>query len=251
MCIFRFTLLLGLIVCATSQAKAQQPDAIRYYDIDWQETGPDKARYIKAYFFALDNQNEGKIITKSTEGRLLSDVDYLDIKKSQKHGPALYYDTLGRIRAKEIYHNGKKHGPLESYYPDGTNRRFDIYEEDEMILGRCFSTIGADTAYYIYQRMPTFPGGDQKLIEFMAKNTKYPPYAREKNITGIVIIGFFVSSSGQIEQPELRKSVDESLDLEAMRVVKLMQKKATWIPAISEGMHVSVHYNLPFRFSLK
>lgn len=249
--LLRFTLLLGLILITSNQLVAQQADDIRYYDVNLIETGPDKAYYIKSYFFAPDNKNEGKIITKKTGGQLVSDIDFGDISKGQKHGIALYYDSLGNISAKEIYHWGKKHGPLESFYPNGQRRRYDIYENDELISGQCFSTTGADTPYYVYQQMPSFPGGDAMLLAFMAKHTKYPPYARENSITGIVIIGFVVNSSGKIEQIQLRKSIDESLDGEAMRVVKLMQKKVRWSPGIAEGEKVNVQYNLPFRFSLR
>lgn len=247
----RLFLLSSVMILLGFTSQAQQADEVRYFDKNWVETGPDKAYYSKSYFFAVDNQNEGKVITRSNEGRLISDIDFIDIKKLEKHGIALYYDTLGQLTAKEIYHHGKKHGPLESYYQNGQKRRYDLYENDSLISGQCFSTTGADTAYYVYLQMASFPGGDQKLLEFMAKNTKYPPYARENSITGIVIIGFVVNTQGRLEQLKVEKSVDESLDMEAMRVVELMQKKVIWSAGISEGEKVNVQYNLPFRFSLR
>lgn len=244
-------LFLLFFILGSLDVLAQTADEIRYFDAQNKETTKDSAHTIKSYFYAFDSQNEGKIITTTANGRLISDIDYLDIKKGELHGVSLSYDTLGRLQAKEIYHKGKKNGPMESYYPNGQRRRYDLYEDDELISGRCFTATGEDTTYFVYREMPEFPGGDQKLLEFMAKNTKYPPLARENNKQGIVIITFKITSTGTMEQLEVLRTVDESLGQEALRVVEMMAQKVRWKPGILEGEKVDVQYNLPFRFSLR
>ncbi|MBM3446519.1 MAG: DUF1566 domain-containing protein, partial [Bacteroidetes bacterium] len=44
--------------------------------------------------------------------------------------------------------------------------------------------------FNVVEEMPSFPGGDQELLKFMAENTKYPPLARENGLQGIVVVTF-------------------------------------------------------------
>jgi protein TonB len=102
--------------------------------------------------------------------------------------------------------------------------------------------------FTIVEDMPTFPGGDQALLEYMAKNTKYPPLARENGLQGIVVVTFVVDKNGNINNVQVLRGIGGGCDEEAIRVVKSMP---SWKPGKQRGMPVSVQYNLPFRFSLR
>lgn len=97
--------------------------------------------------------------------------------------------------------------------------------------------------------MPVFAGGDQEIINFIAKNTTYPEKAKEKNITGKVIVRFVVEKDGTVTGAEVLKSVDPLLDAEALRVVSSLPKFEK--PGIKDGKAVSVYYMIPISFALQ
>ena len=98
--------------------------------------------------------------------------------------------------------------------------------------------------------LPQFPGGDNKLIEFVSSNIKYPARAKKKGNVGTSYISFIIKKTGEVASIKTYKGIPgcASCDEEAMRVVKLMPK---WIPGKQEGKSVDVQYILPVKFSLK
>lgn len=94
---------------------------------------------------------------------------------------------------------------------------------------------------------PSFPGGDAEFANFIKSNIVYPELASEMGEQGIVYVKFVVNRDGSIEQVSIRQSVTESLDKEAMRVVK---KMPNWIPGEQGGKKVRVSYTLPISFRL-
>ena len=97
------------------------------------------------------------------------------------------------------------------------------------------------------ESMPSFPGGKAALLQFLSKTIKYPVSAEINKIQGRVIVGFYVEADGTLTDIEVKKSVDPSLDEEAVRVVKSMPK---WIPGQKDGIPVGVQYFLPVTFRL-
>ena len=100
----------------------------------------------------------------------------------------------------------------------------------------------------VVEQMPQFPGGPNALFEYLSKNIKYPVVAEENGIQGRVIVTFVVERDGSITDVKVAKSVDPSLDKEAMRVVKSMPH---WIPGKQNGSAVRVKYTLPVTFRLQ
>lgn len=96
--------------------------------------------------------------------------------------------------------------------------------------------------------MPQFPGGDGVLLQYLAKHINYPTYAQEVGIQGRVIVQFVVDKDGTITDPVVVKSVDPSLDKEAIRVITSMPK---WNPGMQRNKPVRVKYTLPVTFRLQ
>ena len=96
--------------------------------------------------------------------------------------------------------------------------------------------------------MPEFPGGQATLFTFLSNNIKYPVLAEEAGVQGRVILTFVVDVDGSITEIKVRKSVDPSLDKEALRVVSNMPR---WIPGKIDGIPVRVEYILPTTFRLQ
>ena len=105
-----------------------------------------------------------------------------------------------------------------------------------------------DKVYDVVEQMPSFPGGPAALMQYISNNTRYPAVAKENGIQGRVTVQFIVEKDGSISDVITMKSVDPSLDREAMRIVKGMPK---WIPGRSNGSPVRVKYFVPVVFRLQ
>ncbi|MBQ4449542.1 MAG: energy transducer TonB [Prevotella sp.] len=100
----------------------------------------------------------------------------------------------------------------------------------------------------VVEQMPSFPGGMSALMAYLQKSIKYPPIAEENGIQGRVVCTFVVERDGSVTDVRVAKSVDPSLDKEAVRVVSAMPK---WIPGKQNGQSVRVKYTLPVTFRLQ
>ena len=96
--------------------------------------------------------------------------------------------------------------------------------------------------------MPQFPGGDQAMMKFVSENVQYPEEAKEKEISGRVLVGFIVEKDGSVNEVKVVKGIGGGCDEEAVRVVKAMPK---WKPGKQKGKPVRVHYTLPLTFKLQ
>ena len=105
-----------------------------------------------------------------------------------------------------------------------------------------------DQVFVYTEQPPTYPDGEQALMEFIRKNIKYPEEAKTKQIEGKVIISFVVTREGSITDVKVVRGIGGGCDEEALRVVRMMPK---WIPGKQNGMAVSVRFNLPVTFSIK
>ncbi len=116
-------------------------------------------------------------------------------------------------------------------------------EDKELQKERLYSQNEAD-------KRATFQKGDEKrfLERWVHHYLRYPPKAIENGIQGRVIVEFIVESNGEISNLKVTKSVDELLDEEALRVIKVSPK---WKPAIVNGTPVRVKISVPVEFKLK
>jgi protein TonB len=102
--------------------------------------------------------------------------------------------------------------------------------------------------FKIVEEMPAFPGGEAKLMEYVAKNVKYPQIARETGVQGRVYVNFVVEPDGSVSNVSVLRGIGGGCDEEAIRVVKSMPK---WKPGKQRGKAVRVSYMLPVNFKLQ
>ena len=102
--------------------------------------------------------------------------------------------------------------------------------------------------FTVVEQMPMFPGGDPALMGYLRDNIHYPTVAAENGVQGRVVVGFVVERDGSITDVNIIRSVDPSLDREAMRVVKSMPR---WTPGKQNGSAVRVKYQVPVTFRLQ
>ncbi|WP_300694814.1 M56 family metallopeptidase [uncultured Bacteroides sp.] len=100
----------------------------------------------------------------------------------------------------------------------------------------------------VAEQMPVFPdGGMPGLMQFLAKNIKYPINAQKNGTQGRVTAQFIVNTDGSISNVEILRGVDPDLDSEAVRVISTMPN---WKPGMQKGKAVRVKYTIPVMFRL-
>lgn len=105
-----------------------------------------------------------------------------------------------------------------------------------------------DQLYTQVEEMPSFPGGEQGLMEYLSKNLRYPYQAKAAKLESTVLCCFFIDKDGSVKQPTVLQSANPLLDREAIRVLGTLPK---WMPAKKQGKPIRVKYILPVSFRLK
>lgn len=104
-----------------------------------------------------------------------------------------------------------------------------------------------DDVYEVVEKMPEFPGGIAELMKYLRNNVRYPVEAHKAGIQGRVVVSFVISKDGTVKDAKIVRSVDKSIDAEALRVISTMPK---WQPGYQDGKAVSVRYTVPVTFRL-
>jgi TonB family protein len=95
--------------------------------------------------------------------------------------------------------------------------------------------------------MPQFPGGETELRRFITSELDYPLEARVNKESGEVLVAFSIGMDGYISGVRVVRSVSESLDAEAVRVVS---KMPPWIPGKKNGRPVRAEMTIPINFKV-
>ena len=107
--------------------------------------------------------------------------------------------------------------------------------------------VNSNRVYDVVEQMPSFPGGISGLMTYLNQNIRYPAVAQENGVQGRVVVSFVVGKDGHISDVTVLRSVEPSLDKEAIRVVRNMPR---WTPGKQGGEPVRVRYNVPVSFRL-
>lgn len=206
----------------------------------------DKAKKVDSVSESESNLSKG-IVKVDTLERVDGDVEY----KSP-------VDTV--IVDKDPATIKKRTAPFKAPVPKAEKKDLVVCEEEELPIGMVGAVdpvpipnpgyLAPDTTkvYDVVEQMPSFPGGDKKLMEYLAANIRYPKELAETCIQGRVIVSFLVEKDGSISDVKVLKSLDPLLDKEAVRVVSGMPK---WIPGRQNGVAVRVRYIIPVNFRLQ
>lgn len=95
--------------------------------------------------------------------------------------------------------------------------------------------------------MPSYPGGEKAMLKYLQAHIRYPQELVQKEIMGVVYIGFIIGKDGKVYDMKVMKSVKDgdALAQEAMRVISAMP---AWTPGQQGGKNVAVSYVLPVNF---
>lgn len=98
------------------------------------------------------------------------------------------------------------------------------------------------------EEYPRFPdGGDSGLLKWVQSNLKYPEIAKKNGVQGRVHVQFVINEDGSIGDVKVVRSVEPTLDEEAIRIVKTFPN---FIPAKLNTTPIKCWYTLPINFKL-
>lgn len=123
---------------------------------------------------------------------------------------------------------------IKEYIPG--NQEEEVVEEEEI-------------PFAIVEEKPKFRGGDQNdFTKWVFSQIVYPEIAKENGVQGRVMLTFTVNTDGSVSDVKVLRSVDSSLDKEAVRVVSNSPK---WTPGKQRDKPVKVKFTFPVIFQLR
>ena len=134
---------------------------------------------------------------------------------------------------------------------------WDVLSEREKLAGEniCFKVLQKvlqkpidSKVYTAVEQMPFFPGGDNALMKYIASHLQYPPMAEEQGIQGKCIVQFVVTSTGDIGEVKIIRSLSPECDNEAKRLISTLPR---FNPGQQDGRPVNAWYTLPLTFKLQ
>jgi len=130
---------------------------------------------------------------------------------------------------------------------EGTKDRTDVAIRNDIAVNTNESEEKKEVANKVFDVVEQQPSFNGNLNQYLSDNIKYPVVAQENGVQGRVIVQFVVERDGSITDVKVVRSVDPSLDKEAVRVVKSMPR---WSPGKQNGQAVRVRFTLPVLFRL-
>ena len=104
-----------------------------------------------------------------------------------------------------------------------------------------------DEIFVFVETSAMFPGGEDSMYAFIAKHLVYPEKAREKKISGTVIVKFVVEKDGTLSHIAILRDIGGGC---GQAVVDMIKKMPKWVPAKQSGKPVRCEFTLPVKFEL-
>lgn len=176
-------------------------------------------------------------------------------QKGMKTGEWREYHSNGKVKVIENYIDGELNDLKIKYDSSGV-----IVEKVEYRNGVLFETYINEDDNKVEEKFPLFPGcpdyldyeelkncAQQRLLQFIYKNVKFPPRARSFGVEGSGIVSFVIEADGKVTDIVVLNGLNTDITEELIRLVKMMPN---WIPGEQNGKKVRVKFHLPIDFKL-
>ena len=147
----------------------------------------------------------------------------------------------------------------------------------ETVLQRseALPTKADDPVFDVCEQMPRFPGGEEELMGFIAKNIKYPEVATKHGVQGRVIVQFIVEKDGSLSnakvletkgsgaspvvvtammpEKERQDAEGHNAGVQAMRdeAIRVVNAMPRWSPGKQNGNVVRCNFVIPVTYRLQ
>ena len=213
-----------------------------------------KTGYVTQYFLSGKKHFKGLIIDYKRDGEVELYSEINDTKtvsnyiNDKLNGPSVGFNLKGKKVFEKNYLDDK---------PVGTWKKYDSLEN---II--CEANFGRDTSkkikencfsYYVKDSlrkdtMPSYPGGEEKMYEFIQDHLRYPDKAKYNQTEGRVLIAFMIDVNGDMKDLYIKKDIGDYCGESAMYVISQMPK---WKPGNQNGKPVNVVYTIPVQFAMQ
>jgi TonB family protein len=95
---------------------------------------------------------------------------------------------------------------------------------------------------------PEYVGGDEAMLNYLAKNIKYPESALKDSVGGKVFVSLVINKKGAVNAVNVLRGPREDLNNEAVRVIS---KMPDWVPGEKSGKKVDVKIVIPINFKVQ
>ncbi|MFB6319570.1 TonB family protein [Saccharicrinis sp. FJH54] len=206
------------------------------------------------YNTLIKSQNEERVIGPVIKGTINEygqpvELAFIDSVRVLSGNKTLIHDAFSDsimlfLRSKSLkWIAGHKDG-----YPVSTKFLLNARYSDNDISGNPVCYDSPDTSEFtIPEIMPSFPGGEMAMMNYLNNVIEYPAEAQKNGIQGRVYVNFVITKNGLIKNVKVIRGVHPLLNDEAVRVIKEMPN---WIPGKTKGKPVNVSFMLPIMFSL-
>jgi periplasmic protein TonB len=247
--IARMKITLTLLLSLALQWASAQPKNDRFYELDndLKPTKPKKA----AIYLRVRQQSETSFeyVYYQMYGPRIKMESFKDEKGTLKNGKSAYYYFDGTLDSLGQYANGKQDGAWVYLDKQGHPFRKRNYSNGVKIADTLIDQKAIkDTTRDPGDVESEYPGGTKAWQQYLLHNLHYPDRAVSAEVMGDVRLQFIVDKDGSVLEPEIQKSVEYSLDEEALRMITNSIK---WTPAIHEGRNVKSYKMQPIRFRLE
>jgi|GEM_PF-95227 len=219
----------------------------------------------------VDNQPADTALYYYRNGVLKERRAYMPVAKESRTSPdnevgirVLYYaDSLGNTYVKEgngdaeiavgdsdiergRYTDGLREGRWEGTFYKAKYRFEEWYTRGMVTKGITTDSLGRKFTYNQRGLPPVYPGGIQNLMQFVAKNYRYPAEAVRARVNGQVLISFVVDTTGAPVEIEIVNDLGYGTGAAGVEVLK---RAPDWTPGYQRGVPVRVKYVIPIRLN--
>lgn len=251
----------------SSYSFSQEKPGDEFYvlDANWRGTTIEKAIYfcrlrkIDDTTYRWDNYN--------MYGPLVKVETFKNKQGDTAHGYFAFFYPNGWIDSSGHYFNGLAQGTwtffnnsgkiiMEKTYDKGILiKTRDILKEQEEAKAKekeeektKAKSKKDDSSFVKVEVESEFKGSIKAWQRFLEQNLKYPERAIKSNIQGDVVVTFIIDKDGSVIAPGILRSVEYSLDEEALRII---EKSNKWTPAVQDGKVVRSLKKQPIYFRLQ
>ena len=229
-------LLLLLLACFTLHDIHAQAKEDNFYVFDKNWKGTDVKNGV--YFLRIHQTNDNSYVwlTYNMFGPRISELSYADKEAKMLNGQCFFYHPNGMLDSSGKYDNGVPNGEWGFFNEEGRTIRRKDYDNGIVVKDTLYAERKADT---VAKELPvpgevesSFAGGPKGWAQYLNKNFTYPQRAQSAKVSGKIVLQFIVDQTGKVEEPEIFKSAEYSLDEEALRII---QRSPAWLPASKDG----------------
>lgn len=167
---------------------------------------------------------------------------------SDGYGYAEIQESKNAI-AKGHYKDHKRTGDWTGSFNSNKYTFTETYAEGKLISGLTTDSLGQtykyDSSNFLIE--PQYPGGIERLRQYIGNNYKYPPAAIKEGASGTVRVAFVVEKDGNISDLKVEEDIGHDTGVAAIAVLRNSRK---WKAGVIRGVPVRVQFNLPIRLNI-